>query len=320
MLHKEIKKITFFGASVTAQKAPSGYTHHVSQILSEDGIEVDSVAYGACHFDDAGFFKSSSVIALKPDLCVFEWCTTGLSQFDLMKLRSVFLEFFEAKIKMGILILPRTDTNLTQNRPCELQLIEIAQELSIPLLDLRGKVKVNQCVRDKVHTNEVGASVYGGLVSEWIKSSNFMIPSTPSDWIRLPDRVCFNEAFEVSKTQCLIITAKSFANVNSEILIEVMVGPSIIDIELTKNGAMQHKSFFDQWCYFERRMFYSIFKNKTPIDSGLTIELKASALEPDLSVIGDKEYFRDHENLKLKILGVYAFGLDIQALQRTSLS
>lgn len=301
-------KILFYGASVTAQKGASGYVSRVRDFLDTEGYEIEGFGIGACHLDDAGFYNADQVINKKPDLCLLEWNTTGLGEFNKLKLQTILINFTKANIALGFMIFPRKKTNAISNRVAETQIIDICKDNNIPLLDIRDKVSLEENLRDDVHTNEFGAELYAQLISDWIIKTNFRVIHPSVNWKALPGVVNHNFECEIVKRQNLHL---NFTQDNSsfyEIVFEIIVGPSIVDLIIFENANFSKKSFIDRWCYYDRTMYYTIWKSNKKIQDQISLILKADENEPNLSVI-DKSFFRDFTKLRLPIKNIFSCGL-----------
>jgi hypothetical protein len=308
-----MKKFFFYGASVTKQTGESGYIPKLKQLL--DGYAfIDSKGFGACHLDDAGFYMTNEVINASPDVCILEWNTTGLNEFNSHKLRSILLEISSRNIPIGLLILPRigNDTNITKNRPAEMQIHEISEKYGVPLLDLRFNLDLKNCLRDDVHTNDYGADSYAQSIASWIRNTNFNLSIFPQDWITLP-KISINEGYEISKNKKIEIDFKIENYPISEICFELTVGPSIVDIEVVTHDQKIHKSFLDPWCYYERNMIYSIWSNSKSYGSN-NITIIASEIEPNLSILKN-DFVRDFENLKINVHNIFACGINLNQVR-----
>jgi len=277
-------KIVFYGASVTHQSGDSGYTSHVFDFLNKNNILFEKISYPACHFNDAGYFFSKSIVDSVSDYVVFEWNTTGMSQFDDDKFKAVIYSFIRANITPCFLILPRINTTIINGevytRISEKQIIEFASENSFPLLDLRGINDLSQLLKDEVHTNDLGARVYGDLIVDWIngfinkkyslKSIEFTLPFKESSVSLLDYGINFFEFFRIKLVKTGYLP---------EIGITGLVGPysPVVSIKIN-NSPISNFSFFDPWCYYQRRMTISMI-NKDSLGKYVDGELLEILIE-----------------------------------------
>jgi ABC-type Fe3+-hydroxamate transport system substrate-binding protein len=76
-----MKKIIFFGASVTHQKGTSGYFDNLSLLVGKDA-DLSRITFPSSEFCNAGFYNIDTVVSLKPDIVFLEWSTTGEKIYD----------------------------------------------------------------------------------------------------------------------------------------------------------------------------------------------------------------------------------------------
>jgi hypothetical protein len=310
-----MKKFFFYGASVTKQTGESSYISKVKKYLDGTAL-IESKGFGACHLDDAGFYMTNEVINASPDICILEWNTTGLNEFNPYKLRSILLEISSRNIAIGLLILPQIGTNVAKNRPAEMQIYEISQNYGIPLLDLRFDFDLKNCLRDGVHTNDYGADSYAQSIVSWIRNTNFNLSNFPQDWIQLP-KLSLIKNYEISKNKKIELDFKTESYPINEICFELTVGPSIVDVEIVSSDQKIHKSFLDPWCYYERNMIYSIWSDeKSCVSHNITINI--SEIEPNFSIL-KSDYVRDFENLKINIHGIFGCGLSFNYVRNSNI-
>lgn len=76
-----------FGASVTAQSTEAGY---FQQLLRSSSIcsfsSVQKVAFGASHFEYAGYGFIQDVLDMEPDVCIIDWLTPSMKGFSEYKI------------------------------------------------------------------------------------------------------------------------------------------------------------------------------------------------------------------------------------------
>jgi len=294
-------KLVFHGASVTHQGGDSGYTSHVFDFLSSKEVSCEKITYPACHFNDAGFYFSDSVIATKSDFVVFEWNTTGMSQYDQLKFEIVMQNFIRGGVTPCFLILPRINTTVIDGvvytRESEIQIINFAKEYNLPILDLRNLNNLPELLKDEVHTNNLGAKVYAELVIQWILqfvnqknglNKNFGTKSSATNFnINLLN-------FGINFFDYFRFKAVKRGRL-SEVGLTGMVGPfsPIIDI-IINDISITNFSFFDPWCHYERRMTVSLINRELldKYDDGVLLDITFKVLDkdPDYAIVKSDKF------------------------------
>jgi hypothetical protein len=165
-------RLVCFGASVTAQTGDAGFCSHLREYLSRSlpGVtfELDRMAFGANHFDDAAFFNIDRIASKKPDICLLDWHSTGLAQFDEDRYVYVTDYLVRSEILPVHVFFPRKDgvgierLNVLQSRFME-------QTLGLPCIDL-GELSespeiLDRYLRDGVHTNVEGARAFADRIA-----------------------------------------------------------------------------------------------------------------------------------------------------------
>jgi len=306
-------KVFFYGASVTAQKGPSGYVERVKELFAGSKYDVSALGYGACHLDDAGFYNFKEVIDRKPDVCVMEWNTTGLAEFNNFKIMSMINEARYSNINIAFLILPRTDTNLNINRKAEIQIKKLAEAQKVPLLDLRYIENISECLRDNVHTNSYGAVKYANAIYNWVIGMRFV------EFGIFPQSVealtsCFEANFLVNRNFRKTLTLDFLKGDVYEIVFEMIVGPSMVDLVISWEGRNTEKSFVDPWCYYERKMYHvALHGKKRNPNVSEKLHIMNSLATPNFSILKlppdpSKQYLGG-----LLISKIYSLGVVISA-------
>ena len=276
-------RIAFFGASVTAQSGEGSYVQALQKMLPH--TEILQFGFGACHLDDAGFYKLDAVLAAKPDRVVLEWNTTGLDFFNPQKLDAIVHRVLGSGALVAFLILPRRDSIGSQTRPAEVQIREICRRHDIPLLDLRSGFEPDGLLRDMVHTTPDGARYYAACVASWA-TGQFGAPSGFS--VAAPAILCREVLLETEVTlhQGLRLGFSCMQSPLEELVVAVTVGPNLVDLEVEVEGSVRRLSFVDRWCYYEREMFYVLWRRQdAPGSDRLEIRLRAFTDLPDYSML-----------------------------------
>jgi hypothetical protein len=288
-----MKKILFYGASVTHQSGKSGYFDN----LDNKSYSKLRMSYPSSQFYNAGFYNIPRIKFLSetPDIIFFEWSTTGENIFDLNKLKHVLVELSLQKIIPVFLLLPKKET-FKFNRPCDEQLYSLSSEFDISLLDLRyllNEYKAEEILRDGVHTTELGGKLYAAAIDSFLRQQTSRNPKLAN----LKQLINYNikiidEIVKIGEGQVLTFKFDSWVEF-SEIAISHTVGPYTPIIEYISDGAIiGTHNFFDSWCHYERMMFttlvpQSVFKKL----SSKTLDLKISSELPDFSITKTGEIF-----------------------------
>lgn len=289
------KKIAIFGASVTSQSNGSGYVDCLTELLRPIQIELLRFSHPSCHFNDAGYFFHDRVLNANPSICIFEWNTTGLGDFSEEKLSLVINSMLERNISIGFLILPRVGINTITNRNAENQIIELAKRHTYPILDLRSDFDASRYLRDDVHTNSEGAIYYADKIYKWLISANFK-PQTDSNAMSINNLMENKHKSSINHFDSRLIVRKKLAiefflpdSALSEIAISVIVGPHspLTEISIVETGQKFKRSFWDQWCNYERSMLISLTEysglKRAPKNHTYTLLLEILPEDPQYS-------------------------------------
>ena len=304
-------KILFYGASVTQQGGSSGYIQRLQELVTGSPFEISSLGYGACHFNDAGFYNLQKVISERPDVCVLEWNTTGLVEFDIKKMNSVLGRLIENNIYIAFLILPRRDTNMKGNRRAEELIMDISETLEIPLLDIRTSVDFEECVRDDVHTNNIGALLYANLIFNWLKITEFKKINKSFDVVR---SVYVNDVNIFVREKSIIECDLKFHKSNFfEIVFETTVGPSMLNLLISIDAHQIERSFVDPWCYYERLMFHTVCQNEDlKFSSDFSkLLIRPSETLPDYSSLRQLPNIAANQEKGLLVHRIYSVGVEL---------
>lgn len=257
-----MKRVLFFGASVTAQSQDNGYFDVLRPRLQALGIGVERLAHGSCHFDDAGFHAMPDIPWSGLTHCLLDWNTTGLARMDPVKLHFVVDQMLAHGVQPSFMILPQ-DRNLSTDREAETQVIALSRSLGLPWLDLRPDFQPAGLLRDSVHTTPAGAQHHARRILGFIEAE--LMRARPPDFAALrrvwhaqqaPATFWFGGLpgpWDVPSGACLEIDYRLTGPL-SEILFDLRVGPDSPLIEVTVAQAPPLRlSLWDPWCHYERR-------------------------------------------------------------------
>jgi hypothetical protein len=318
-----MQKILIYGASVTAQAGDTGYFDKVKNSLESNNIcHVSRIYYGGCHLDDAGFYKFEEVQTELYDYIVFEWNTTGLIQYNELKL-CYLLQKINAKGSKPIFMILPQEANISKNRNAENQIIALTKSYDIPLLDMRINLDLatfRSYVRDVVHTNVNGADFYSLTM---IKFFSEIVESPEKYWNKFnqlsKDDLSFLSAkvkpfdIELKSNQILKFIIKSKSSNFSEILIRQRIGPfsPVVSIE---DGIFSKKiSLWDVYCHYERDHYLTLVADQEFKNSFLRMPLEfvVSVLQENPKYELCRRDDVDFDIPKLvKLKEIYSIGVD----------
>lgn len=182
-------KFIFFGASVCEQSVShstqevTGFINVLQSLIERTNVDisVDRVAAASCSISDAGLALVDDVVNLRPDVCFLEWCTPVEQGCRRRDVESIFQRLLSEGILPVPLIFPRKDRKQS--------LTDIYKEMALasekyctPFLDLSMKYSsaiLDNILRDVVHTNIFGASLYAYDLLNWIINFRKVNPSRP---------------------------------------------------------------------------------------------------------------------------------------------
>jgi hypothetical protein len=317
-----MKKILFYGASVTAQAGATGYFDATKKVLFSIGFDAFKVAYGGCHLDDAGFYRFDSVITDDMDYVVFEWNTTGLSIYNELKISYILSILKNKKIKPIFIILPQNAT-IKVSRNSEKQIYSICARFNIPLLDMRAGLSAevfSGMVRDVVHTNEAGATYYSNRILDFLQ---LVFGSENKFWNgfntfedltveHFKPKVVLSE-FYLTEGQVLNLKINSFSKFYSEIIIRHRIGPFSPVISVADGEISKTLSLWDSYCHYEREHFTILINNidfhSSYLSHPLTFKVSFSENLPKYDTCR-REGVDFNVDKMIKIDEFYSLGLD----------
>lgn len=260
-------KIVCYGASVTAQKKEGGYFFYLNEYFSnKQNIEIERLAFGASHFDYAGFGFSSLLLEQNPDIALIDWLTPSMRRFNLDKIKKLNNELIKANCLPVWVHFPRKD-DLMRERPCFHQVKNVADESGCVFYDLCEVLSeadvVNSYLRDIVHTTVEGAKCYSDnlitLLSDLEEGSYFPQVLPLENPISIPKIVDINNFIDQNQSIVLRIK-KSAINEKCELLINSKIGPNVCLLNVKifdedRHIIRQHEiNPADPWCHYTRKM------------------------------------------------------------------
>ncbi|MCT0209775.1 hypothetical protein KQ303_03625 [Synechococcus sp. CS-1333] len=309
-------RISFFGASVTAQGKDSGYITHLRSLCGQHNIGLECFAYSACHFNDAGFFKADEVINNMANICFFDWNTTGMGEFDSNKLHYVLASLLNNDTLPVFLIFPRTDTNLLGDREAERQVMTLSKDYNLPFLDLRKSIDHSVHLRDNVHTNKEGAILYAKAIFDFLLSGEVVCPPATT-LSKISEYHPYKlSSFRVDSTisphralKLLTVASGSFP----EIVLRIKVGPYSPVINISYNETLVRSiNLFDQWCHFEREMYYTILAPWQAATDRAEVLIEVNADPPDRTITRDPG-FEYNGSMFVPLIECYTADIEVQS-------
>lgn len=339
-MNKKTIHICCFGASVTEQSIRHdtgevvGYVNHLEEILTvhtSDVIywKVDRVAVGSCHFRDAGKYLLKEVVDKKPDIILFDWHTTSMKSLDLEQVNYTIDFCCKHQIIPIFMILPRRDHNPLLPKYNTFK-EKIASEFFLDFHDLFDKSDIEIMTRDVVHTNSYGGECYANQIYREIKKRDLHNSQT-LEKIKafLPYKV---KKQGVDESQAFMTTKLNTKLHNPKVIkVKALEGGSFsvfgikgpftgnMLISLLSSGSLKRKDkvidIVDQWCHFERRVFWPEFH----LDKGDEIEIKVHNKLPDYKNKCPKLFEKyekepwSAEDLALKVISIYhSSGIELE--------
>lgn len=292
---KEIegKVISFFGASVTAQK--NSYAKILSKKLK---CQQNIFGYGGEHLLNAGMIYIDNVLKIKPEICFIDWFSTGYKTFDENTIKkymnTIVYKFSKQNCKLIFLFLPYN--NYDDNMLLWHNLIKQYLDKSyLFYIDLNKNLKYSkEIIRDFVHTTDLGSEIYSNLIYE-----NLILNY---DKLKIPNN------FEKTKTE-LINLKKLYINRNFKKYMNIKGDCTIVTccLEIGPNSGyidIGEKQFllWDQYCHYNR---HSSGLNNLKVDGEM--QFKISQQKVDYSTCR-KNYNFDNIEFELNIKEICYIG------------
>jgi len=258
-----MKRVAFFGASVTQQK--SGYCRYFADYNTN--FLVGNFGYGGMHLSDAGVAHIDDVISFDPEYCFIDWFNTDdikNGRFREIKeyLNTIICKLFDKRIKIIFLIFP--DSNFLGKDEILKEITTYIDNFKIPIINLSNSfsdLELSKILRDAVHTTEYGSDRYAREITDMFMEKYFCRYEIPTVY---PQK---NEYYYMKKLALnLEVQERIFFQGNCKVVgIEQSVGPYTGMIRVNGNTINN----WDRWCYYERDMISTSFN----VDSLAVIEV-----------------------------------------------
>jgi len=240
--------IHVFGASVTSQK--NGYAQLLKEKLESFGnFSVNIFAYGGMHLQDAGVCVIDEVLESNPDICFFDWFSTGfLPELEelYIYLDTITRKCYDKNCRLIFLLLPRNPFEEGREKMYQ-NVIAYAKEHTIEYIDISQNYRKisddNDILRDSIHTNENGSQMYFDLVFHFLSKNLRKQPSIS----KVPAK---NKYSEIQSTT-VSIEATNFIRISgpTEVYFMTKRGPYSSIIMINKD---EEVNTWDSWCHYER--------------------------------------------------------------------
>ncbi len=241
-------KIAIFGASVTHQK--DGYAVKLKSMFRDN---VYIYGYGGMHLNDAGICFIDEVLQKDPSYCFIDWFSTDYNITDentIEYIETLIHRFSEKECKLIFLFFPRKDYE--KKKQFNLFCKRYLRQKNMYFMDLHEYVgidKLDEILRDIVHTNDTGSKLYANIIySKYIKSY---------ENIKIPSNTVVNKYSSIQKIKVNKVFDK-FLNLKGECEIigfYLTVGPHSGIVEIVKDESSKKYNTWDVWCHYSRKHF-----------------------------------------------------------------
>lgn len=235
-----MKKIAFFGASITQQK--TGYVHHFKEL--NPSYNIQQFGYGSMYITDAGICFIDNVIDQKPDYCFLDWFSPACYRPP-KKIKDYIDAIIEKlfKIECHPIFLFFYRKNM-DNRWFEMfdYIKEYGKNLNINNIDLSKIKNPDQYLRDTIHTNDHGSEKYANLINKEFNKMIFLKSEKNITKNKYSEIKCLN----INKVYTNEFQIKSDGE-SSIIGILQNIGPYTQDIECISDNQSFTKKIKDKW-------------------------------------------------------------------------
>ncbi len=246
-------KVAFFGASTVQQI--NGYADIFAKNYTE--YKCKKFGYGGMHLNNAGIVFIDKVIKWKPDICFVDWfCTDYINKDGKVELYvKVLLEkFSRINCRPIFLFLPHNDQE--EDRKLFYQSTKkLVSDLDLEYIcidQLLSKENISDIVRDRIHTNQLGAEKYAFILSDYLKMhKEFNIISFGKNCFSNIKSVRVNKVYDKTMSfdgNCFIVGMTQ------------LVGNFTGLLDKVTNETSEEILLWDRWCYYTRNHFALSFE------------------------------------------------------------
>lgn len=306
-----IKRVIFFGASVTAQRfntegAMTGYIPNLEILMHETyGNDIEICSYGlvGSHFDFVVWLFIGNIIEKinSETLFVSEWHTTSMPFFS----NQVMNDYYGTLLQRGCialtLVLPMKSFIKSERK--NIRQTRQFQNRGIAQLNLcNNEFDINTVLRDEVHTTETGGKIYAKLIFDVLRKiiDHGILPKdegpeepVPEITPPMPPIWRMNFSGTLPAGSCITVKLDVSATKNFQIFAHINRGPHSPTL-LVDNGADVAKiETWNRFSYYPHK--WSSLLGLTPnlkLDAGQqVIKVRISGIRPNYEKLseGDKK-------------------------------
>jgi hypothetical protein len=265
-------KLSFFGASVTAQK--NGYVDYFQKLDVLEKFKITKHGYGSMHIRDAGMCFIEDVLSSNPDYCFIDWFSTGYLTTEsemLLYLDTFRYKFINNNCQIVFLFFSGSKQHMSDKRiNMYNEVIIYAKKHNIPYIDLRESTKnlpVEELYRDSVHTLELGSKIYGECIYRSFLEKILSFNSLNSSDIT---KTKYSDIHKMPIESKGIYEEISITGKGEIMGLYQNIGPYSGEVELIiDNGEKSTQRLWDSWCYYER----SVLKIQKKFENHLLIKV-----------------------------------------------
>ncbi len=276
-------EILFHGASVTQQSGDFSYFNRLLEKFAGTQYKLRKHGYGGCHLNDACFVTINDDLKDGCEICVLDWNTTALGEFDDRKLLWIVKQITDFGA-LPVFIIFASTANKNANRQSEMQVIELCARYNFPLLDYRSSVDIDGHLRDGVHTNADGAEIYASLLhrdllritTERSRLQAFSVKLETNFSIRRLGEINLN----IPEGGILSLSLGNLDR-NCQIIARLVHGPKspILKVQEHKNICL-----WDRWSHFSRSGIVALWYDRVPATDSLVVDIKVLPDAIDYSI------------------------------------
>ena len=232
--------VSFFGASVTAQK--TGFAPYLAKKLGNTKTYI--YGYGGNHISNAGICNIDTVLINNPTYCFIDFFSTQYSDMNELTLEyidTIIYKFTISKCKLIFLFVLRSD-HIRRSKFYNF-VKEYLKSKNIYYIDINNYLEFNtELIRDSVHTTEYGSETYAEIIYTQFKNHMDTI-TFPQEIIET--RFCNIKRLDVEKIFKQYVVLEGDCSIIS---FNLYIGPKSGIIEIHNKKI----SIWDEWCHYER--------------------------------------------------------------------
>jgi hypothetical protein len=286
--------ISFFGASVTAQK--TGFAPCLAKKMSN--LKTYIYGYGGNHLSNAGICNIDDVLQNTPTYCFIDFFSSQYSDINELTLEyidTIIYKFTISKCKLIFLFVLRSD-HVRRIKFYD-YVKEYLKSKNIYYIDINKYLIFNtDLIRDSVHTTEYGSEKYAEIIYTHFKN-NMETITFPQEI--LETRFCNIKRLDVKKIFKQYVVLEGDCSIIS---FYMYIGTKSGIIEIYNKKI----SIWDEWCHYDRysyRLDFPLVTSNSRINI-LQDDIDYSKCKKEMTYTGVKE---------LNIIAIYYIGNTLQA-------